>query len=223
MYACKGILNKDIYEGQVNIDRFVLNSTSQIIDNHNNYKLIMTPVVKNGKPVLNHFGNPLKVYEIAKYICTKSGQILIKSLSLPIYSYTKAVNAFEIIRLYSPATPWQEQYYQDRPHLYELVNGHWHRKAYEMPTIITAPKPAAPVAKTTTKKQKPAKIATPAIDAKREDKIRKAVDKAVKEKRDLTDFITDDDFIYAMNNMNLDIFNVTRWRTKHPLTNEPIK
>lgn len=221
-YALRNISNKDIYEGKLNIDRFKLNTSSRVIDSHNNYKLVCTPVMKGNKPVLNHFGNPLKVYEIIKYTCDKSGVIYVRAISLPIYGYLKAIEQFEYIRINNAPTAWQEQYYKDRPHLFECTEGKWHRKDYEIPTVVKKPKINAGTTKTNNINQKSIKSISPAIDPKREDKIRKAINKAVKEKIDVTDVLSDEDFSYAIKYMNMDVFNVTKWRNKHPLTNEPI-
>lgn len=222
-YACKGITSNTIYEGrEMKKDLFKLNASTVILDSHNNYKLTMTPVVKNGKPVLNHFNNPLKAYEIIRYAANKQGEIYVLDSSLPIYGYNKAVEAFEQIRRHVKPTRWQQQYYEDRPHLFELIhqlgNDIWCRIAYEsIVPVVSEGK------KATVQPNKKIGKATPIVetitnDNKRDDKIRKACDRAYKEHLDILDLISSEDLTYAIKYMNFDpMQSMGINRTKHPL------
>lgn len=218
-YAFRGISDKDIFEGQVKTDRLKLNSFSRVIDSHNNYKLVCTPVMKGNKPVLNHFGSPLKVYEIIKYTCDKSGAIYVREISLPIYGYLKAIEQFEYLRMNRVPTAWQEQYYQDRPHLYEKIEGKWHRKDYEekVPITVTGKTNQEPVLKPVLNNSSSV-VETPKKPTIDEAVIRRKIDKAVKAKSELN--LTNEEFLHAMQNMGLRPYAIAKTRAVHPLTGE---
>lgn len=217
-YACKGITSRTLYEGRdCKIDLFRLNKSTVILDSHNNYKLTMTPVEKDGKPVLNIWNKQVKAYEVIRYTADKKGNIYVLGTTLPIYSYNKAVEVFELIRRRVKPTRWQQQYYEDRPHLFEIKDGCWCRIAYE--AIVPIISQAVPTEKKTTQKVSKAApvLKTSPKDQKREDKIREACDRAYQEQRDILDYISAEDLTYAMDYMDFDPIQAFKFRTKHPL------